>query len=242
LGEGLPAEAHGEAIAAALAEGVRALRAGRADDAVPLLVRVCDDEALAAAEDLRDVRARALSLCAEALLLAGRAPEALRRAGAALAAARRLGDIEGVQEIEQLQQRIAAAAPGSPGEGEAAPRLSERERASLRAAGVDAVDELYAGAPAELRGDWLLRRATVAAEDDQVQLAVSAAERALAEGAEVVRIAVLARLLLARLEPDRAPHLLQEAVDVARDAGAHTLVAAVARAAALAGQALDSER
>jgi hypothetical protein len=233
-----PTTPHTEAIAAALTEGVRALRAGRAAEAVPLLLRVCDDPELAAAADLRDVRARALSLCAEALFLAGRGAEALGRAGAALAAARRLGDIEGIQEIEQLQLRIAAAAPSE----DPAPRPSERERETLRRSGLDGVDQLYAGAPPELRADWLLRRATVAAEDRDADLAIAAAERALAEGAAVPRVGVLARTLLARLAPDRAPLLLQQALDSARDAGEHTLVGAVVRAAALAGIALDGER
>ena len=226
---------HTAAVASALADGVRALREGRPADAVPLLVRVADDRALAASPELRDVRARALSLCAEALLLAGRTGEAVLRAQAAVVAARAAGDVDGVDQVERLQQRIARAAPAE----DPAPRLTDRERTTLRAAPLEGVDAVYGGAPAELRADWLLRRATVAVEDGDLALGEAAVGRALVEGRDLPRVVVLGALLLARIRPGDAGALLQSALDAARSAQAHTLVGAVVREAGLAGVELD---
>jgi hypothetical protein len=99
-----------ESLASRLADGLRLLREGKAAEAAAELEVVCRDPDLAGATDLRDVRARALSLLAQALWKSGRAPESLPYLEAALRLARALGDIEGTQEIEALRQQIRDAA------------------------------------------------------------------------------------------------------------------------------------
>ena len=55
-------------LASLLLEGLAALRAGKPEVAVAALQAVCDDEDLAEAAERADVRARAHSLLAQALL------------------------------------------------------------------------------------------------------------------------------------------------------------------------------
>ncbi|MEZ4241285.1 MAG: hypothetical protein R3F59_35035 [Myxococcota bacterium] len=226
---------HADALGRALAEGIEALRRGQHRQAATALAAVCDDRAFARAADLADVRARALSLCAEALLGAGQPQQAMARAQSALVLARRLGDTLGVQDIEQLQQRIARAAPGPRAGGGGA------ADASLLEVPADEVDRKLAGAPPELRADWLQRWAAAAASAGRTRDAAAALDRALHEATEVLRVQVLARIALAALRPADAGALLQRALDLARDADQHTLVGAVARAAAQAGVAIDGE-
>jgi tetratricopeptide (TPR) repeat protein len=203
--------------------GLAALRAGKPADAVAPLLEVADDRELAAAEDLADVRARALSLCAQALLLAGRPGEALPRAEAALALARRIGDPEGTADVEQLVGQIRAARPS------AAPPNPLRHAPSA------SVDEIEArvrdpGARAEL----LLRSATAELDAGRLDEGAVRATRALDAAPDLPRIGVLARLALARARPDEAAALLREAAEVARDAHEPTLLGLVSRAAELA--------
>lgn len=214
-------------LAASLAQGVRALREGRFDEAVAALGAVCDDAAFRAAADLVDIRARALSLYAEALWLSGRAEEALPRADAALIAARRAGDIEGVDQVERLRERIRGALKKAP------ITLGAPERREL-----DAIEAAYAPGPE--RAEVLLRRASTALLDGDAAIAVAAALRAREVTPGVPRVAVLTALVVARAAPDRASEELLAALEAARAGSDPTLVGAVLREAALAGIALEN--
>ena len=99
-----------DTLAARLALGLRLLREGKAAEAAAELEVVCRDPDLAGAPDLRDVRARAMSLYAQALWKSGHSAEALPYLEAGLRLARALGDVEGTQEIEALRQQIRDAA------------------------------------------------------------------------------------------------------------------------------------
>lgn len=99
-----------EPIAGRLAAGVRLLREGRAAEAAAALEIVCRDPELAAAQDMRDIRARSFSLYAQALWKSGRPADALPYLEAALRLTRALGDVEGTQEVEALRQEIRDAA------------------------------------------------------------------------------------------------------------------------------------
>jgi tetratricopeptide (TPR) repeat protein len=202
-------------LGARLAEGLAHLRAGRPADAVPALTEVA--EGLRRARDLRDVRARALSLLAQALMQSGRPAEGLPAADAALRLAHELQDAEGVAEIGALRTQLQEAATRAPGR---APARPPGEREGLLH---DAGRALDAGRPEE---------------------AVASAARALAlaEDAGDVRVAVLARLLLARARPETAPAELEAARALADENDDFTLVGAVARTAALLGVRLAPER
>ena len=99
-----------ETLAARLATGLKLLREGRAAEAATELEVVALDPDLAASDELRDVRARALSLHAQALAHSGRASEALPFLEGALRLARVVGDVEGVHEVEKLRDDIRLAA------------------------------------------------------------------------------------------------------------------------------------
>jgi hypothetical protein len=112
-------------VAARLATGLRLLREGRAAEAAVEHEVVCLDPGLAAATDLRDIRARALSLHAQALWRSGRPADALPFLEGALRLARVLGDVEGVHEVEALRDEVRRAAglqpPPDPASGRGAP-------------------------------------------------------------------------------------------------------------------------
>lgn len=210
-------------IARRVTEGVSALREGRAAEAADLL-EVCMDAEWVAATDTADLRCRALSLSAQALWQAGRADAALRRIDAALALARALGDLEGLNEIGELQARIQASARPPP--------------ASARS--------WAAGAEAELQA------ATAALEREDFTSAGELAARAVAAAGRYdpatgtlprdVRVAVLARVLAVRADPSRGAAWLHEAAEIARDAEQATLLGAVARAAGSLGVDLGTLR
>ncbi|MEQ1506010.1 MAG: hypothetical protein ABMB14_27510 [Myxococcota bacterium] len=220
-----------ESLAAMLADGVRALRAGRPHDAAAKLVAVCDDREFATATDLRDIRARASSLCAQALLDAGRPAEALPRAEVALGLARSLGDTEGVADVEQLRDKIRAAID--------ARAVIPPDTAQLAARSVEDIERRHVDP--EQRAEWLVRKANAEIEAGRPGDAVAVAERAVSAAPGSVRVAVLARMTVARAAPERAATELQAALDLARDADAFTLVGAVVKAAELAGVPLDAE-
>jgi tetratricopeptide (TPR) repeat protein len=219
-------------LASALRDGVSALRQGRAEQAATLLASVCDHPAFVAAAELLDIRTRALSLCAEALLLSGRPAEALPRAETALQLVRQLGDLEGADEIERLRVRVQRALPGPAAMGGDSGLLAQ----SLEEL------ELSARRPID-RAELLVRKATVELEAGHPALAVAAAERALLAAPQSPRTSVLARLTLARVQPERALQLLREAAEIGREAEDINLVGWVARSAELLGldlRALDA--
>jgi tetratricopeptide (TPR) repeat protein len=197
-----------------LAEGLAALKAGRPADAIGALSEVC--AGLRDAPELRDVRARALSLLAQALLGVGRPSEALAPADAALRLARELHDTEGVAEIEAIRGELVEAAVRAAARPPARPLTVEREA--------------------------LLHEAGVAVEAGRIEEAIGCATRALTLAREVgdVRVEVLARLVLARATPAHAAQELIVAHSLADERDEFTLVGVVARTATLLGVRLPS--
>jgi tetratricopeptide (TPR) repeat protein len=220
-------------VAAAVREGVAALRRGNPADAIPLLRRAAEDPDLAAAEDLADLRARVLSLLAQAYLDAGQASEAETWVRQALRLAKRIGDEAGLVEIRALQSRVLAAAMDQHR------RLEERrEQARIAAPPLDRM--LVGVIEPHARAAVYIQKANAEIEVDRPGDAVALATEAvrLADGAGAVRERVLARLTLARADGARAAALLPEAWKIASDADEINLVGAVAKAAELAGVAL----
>jgi hypothetical protein len=206
--------------------GVEAMRAGRPADAVDALAEVCADHALADATDLDDVRARALSLYGQALVLTGRADEALTPIEAALQLAYRAGDTEGVHEIEALREQARKARVG------AAARPPSASADAIEASGLDPVT----------RADLLLQKASAEIDAGRAEVAADLARRALVLAPRAPRVAVLARVCLARCAPGEEAALLEEAAEIARDADEHTLLGLIARAAEAAGVVLENQR
>lgn len=215
-----------EALADRLTAGLAALRAGRAAEAAQALAEVCDDPALAAADDLRDVRARALSLCGQALIATGAPDAALRRLEAALALAHELGDPEGIQQIGALRESATKALAGRQG------RPPSASVAEIEARVAEPI----------ARAELLIRKAAGELDAGRVEAAVALADRAAGLAPGAPRPSVLARLVLARARPAEAAEHLTAAAAIARRADEFTLVTAVARAAEDAGVSLGGTR
>lgn len=206
------------------------LASGRALDADVLLERV--DRALATESELSDVRARVLSLRAQAALEAGRPADARLHAGEALRLLRAAQDGEGLAAVRELDARAAAELDKV--------RRSELARGKLAEIASIPVDDLLARTPDPLaRADALIRHAGAlhAQRDvravDSASLAVIEADRAGA-----VREQVLARLALVECNPAGAREPLLQALAIADRADETTLIGLIARAAELAGVAL----
>lgn len=227
-------EGHTEALARTLTRGVSELRSGRPDVAEPLLAEVCADSALAEADDLRDVRARALSLWADALLRLGRAERASAPIDEAMHLLRQLGDGAGLDEVRSLRTRLLQAR-----EAEAAQERHRRSAANLRELSLEALRDRFGDRPLAL-ADALIKKANAEAEAGDAQVGLVAVREALqlAQAADSLREWVFARVSLARLEPDQAPEHLEAAWSRAERAGEFNLVSAVARAAEAQGVAL----
>lgn len=221
-------------LAQRLAQGVEALRQGAFARAAELLCEVCDDPSFIAAGDLMDIRSRASSLCAEALLLAGRPSQASPRADAALALARSLGDIEGINEIENLQNRIRTA------------NITQQTKTSAGSSQTRTISPpspKVAPQPHDLaQAEHLLEQSSAQIESGQIDGARQAAERALVLADGHPRVAVLGRLLVARAAPAHATVLLSEAAEIAREASEPTLLGLVIRTAQLLGVDVDAAR
>ena len=219
-----------ELLAGLLLDGLRALKAGRAADALGPLEQVCGDHELARAADLADVRARACSLLAQALLATGRASEALPRAEEALELARRLGDPDGLRQIESLSSEIREALRNEE-------RVQDRRIRAERLAAIPLHEvEARVRDPLALI-EVLVRKANAEADSGRTAQALTIAERALVDALTVddVRLEVMARLSVARAAPDRAQHELERAHARASEAREFNLVTAVARAAVAHG-------
>ena len=218
-------------LARQLLLGVEHLRAGRMVEACTALTSVTADADLAAADDLRDVRARALTLLSDAQLQTG----ALEAATASLEEAERLvralEDPTGLAEIHELSARVRSA-------HEARRQAQQRQVSATRLREM-AVEDLRArleGQPERLT-DALIKKANAHADasDDDIAVTLSRQALSLARNQRSVRLEVLARLSLARADPVQAPEQLHAAWRAADRAGEPTLVTTVARAATAQG-------
>lgn len=223
-------------MASHLRRGIEHLRKGEAKKAISALTTVVDDDAFAAAENLTDIRGRATSLLAQALLSDGQFEQAHRRAADALELTHSVDDSSGAAEIVDLLAQISAAEQN---------RAEERKRArtSLRLAQTDVADlrRLYARDRQSL-AEVLLKKANAELEAGRSQVASELAHEVLTQAVlqDWRRQEVLARLSIARVNPIEAETQLNAAwVRAERDSD-HTLISTVARAAALAGVALPS--
>jgi hypothetical protein len=233
----LPAsDAHTERIATELRLGVESLQRGDPAAAVAHLLIVVDDETLGAAEDLRDILARATSLLAQALFERGDLELAVARADSALTLCRTLEDEAGAHEVHALLKQIATARDDRVAD-------TRREQSTIRLAQTDVTEirRLYAAKPRALT-DVLLKKCNADFETGDVGAAEDLAREILTRAVleNWLREEVLARLSIARAVPEEADLQLNAAWKRAERVGDHTLVSAVARAAELAEVTLPS--
>lgn len=222
-------------LARRLLDGVEALRAERFDAARDALLEVAGAPELAAAADLVDVRARATTLLAQAMLGAGDLDGALPWLDAAERLLGGLGDRDGLAHVRALRRRRDDALADRARKAQAAERL-----ARLAATPLEAL-RARAPSPAALL-DLLVQKANAEVEAHRPEDAAAIAREALdlAVGLDSVRGEVLARLSLARAEPSSAAEQLEAAWRRAERADEFNLVGAVARAAELAGVELPA--
>jgi hypothetical protein len=217
-------------LAERLAQGVSALREGRPADAATRLREVVDHPDFRAAPDLLDLRARAASLLAQALLATDEVGPADRYAREALEAVEELGDSEGIAQIHALRQEIM---------GRALALRNERERHARRARlRTVSIEELLGSTvdPCERVG-LLIERASAASEAGDDTEARELAERAtaMADREATVKEQVLSRLLVAQVMADKRLDALRSAYRLALAANEPGLITGIAQTAAQVG-------
>lgn len=218
-------------LAGRLLDGRDHLRALRFHEAVEAITEVVDDPEFAVATDLRDVRLRATTMLAQALLGAGfldRADARLDRVEAELEGTPEAA--EGLPEVRDLRSRVAEARADRQKQSAIADRL-----ARLADVPVEILRTRTADPSARL--ELLIQKANAEVEAGRPDQAVQIGEEALLLARELasVRGEVLARMSLARAAPSRAHEELNLAWSCAERANEFNLVGAVARAADLAG-------
>lgn len=226
---------HEQLIADALLAGVHALQAGQPRKARALLEVVADDPVLAKATDLRDVRARACSLLAQACLNDEDATAADRWAMEAMRLLRAEDDPVGLAAVRSLHVDIRSGLDAAQRR-----RLAADQEAKLATI---SVDELLADAPTpQLRADRLVKKAQAELTAGRADEAAVVARLALQEAIEhdLIRERTLARTTLARADASVAPSALHDAW---ADASAHdefNLVGIIARTAERLGVTLPT--
>lgn len=209
------------------------MRRGDWNRALLHLRPVATDEALAAADDLDDVRGRTLTLLAQALL--------------------ENGDPGDHDEVERHLVQATALVPDADGVvAELRERLDDARRKALEAAANDARTQRLAAADI---GPWLERladpdrRCDLLTQKAAAELAVGRsepaaryAEQALALAPEAqLRAQVMAHLVMARTHPGAAEDHLATALRLADAASEFTLVGTIARTAELLGLPLPEQ-
>ncbi len=209
-------------------EGVTALQEHRWEDALRTLEPVAHDADLREADDLQDIRARVLSLLAQAQLEAGHLTNADSTCREALRVLRRAGDKAGVAEVRGLQDRVVAALAES---AEASRR--QAEQAEVAAAPIEAY-LAEARTPVE-RAERLVKKATACADVGDRAQGLPLAEEALAVAQEAGTVAweVFAQVAVARLAPDRAQEHLHAAAALAERSAEFNLVSVIVEACRL---------
>ncbi|MCB9669981.1 MAG: hypothetical protein H6734_10955 [Alphaproteobacteria bacterium] len=215
-----------ERVAGLLVEAVRVLPTEPAA-AARMLEEVCG--ALTDQPDLQDVAGRAFSLLAQAHLAHGAIGDSERAVRSALRILRGLNDGEGLAEVRNLQERIAAER-----DREKREVLARAQAAPLAAT---TLQDLEARAGSDLAlADILIKHAGALRLHGRPDEARESARRAVdaADRAEATRERVLARITLAEVDRASASEALVQAHAIADDASETNLIGLVARAAALA--------
>jgi len=217
-----------EELAQHLLQGAEELNKGHPAEATTLLKVVATDPGLQDARDLADVRARACSLYAQALLGVDEIEEAEVWIREALRITRQEGDMDGLRVLRTLHADILKRKQDR--------QTQEDERARSVALAEVSVQEIVADArsPHEL-AQRLVERAAAAVEVQRFEEGHTIALQALdiATEHQMTRERVLAHLILARVEPDNAQDILVTALEVARQAHEVQLITLIAKSAQL---------
>ncbi|MCO4744179.1 MAG: hypothetical protein KC912_05285 [Proteobacteria bacterium] len=220
-------------LASELARGVEALRSGEAADAATILQAVVDDEGFRAHPELQDVRARACSLLAQALLSTDQVGPADRYAREALDALENAPDDTGRAQIDELRREIM---------GRALTLRKEREQRSRRSRlrQIPVPELLAAAKDDDERTRLLIERATAESEAGDEAAAIRLADRArnLADKSCGLKEQVLSRLLVAQVDARQRVPALQSAYQLALAADEKGLITGIARTAEQVGTPL----
>ena len=217
-----------EALARRLLLGATQLKEGKPAAAAQSLAAVAKDPDLKSAPDLSDVRARACSLYAQALLQTQAYPEATTWVREALRITRSLEDEQGLKLLHGLQAEILQE------RDRAVKDADEKEKTTALSRIPIATIREEARSPFEL-AQKLVLRSQASVETGRLDEAFSIAHEALLLSDELgmTKERVLARLILARTHPDEAPKHIEEALTLARDADETQLITLIGKTATL---------
>lgn len=217
-----------ERLAQRLLVGIEHLRNQRPAAAVAPLREVV--EGLAEAADLVDVRARALSLLAQAYLETDRADLAKPPIDEALSIA---PPSEDRSVLEELASRIRARVTVDDQAKVHSARLANLTVAEIEARSRDP----------RTRTEVLVRKANAETDVGRPDAARAIAERAIVDAMTLddVKLEVLARLSLARAVPDLAAREIERSLRAADRLGDTTLITAVVKAAESHGVEVPKE-
>ena len=213
-------------LADTLAKGVQAVRDGRFSDGIPLLKTVVEDPEFRAHPELQDLRARACSLLAQALLATEDPGPADRFARQAVDILEEAGDTVGLAEVEGLRREILACAVENR-------RVADQRarRARLREVPIDEL--VSAASDSAEAARMLMERSMAEHEAGESSAAIGLANRArnLADDHGSVKEQVLTRLLVAQVDSHQRVAALRSAYHLALTADQTGLIAGVARTA-----------
>ncbi len=226
-----------EYLANRLLEGLEQLRDGACERAAEAFAEVHSAPEIMAASHMTDIRIRALTLHAQAVLETGGIELAQTSVLEAMRLARLEGDTVGLSQARALQKRVLE-------------RRDERSRNAIAASQAKRIAEAplsdirkrLAPHPQQLC-DALIKKSNALLDlgqhDEAYPLATEALQTALPHG--WLREEVLARLSIARARPSEAPEQLYLAWRRSERASDFTMVGTVARAADLQGVSLPTQ-
>lgn len=209
-----------------LAQGVQAVRNGRFAEGAALLRTVVEEPSFIEHPELQDLRARACSLLAQALLATDELGPADRFARQAVEILEELEDKQGLAEVEALRRDILSSAVEQR-------RVADQRARRARLLAVP-IDELIADAADDAEASrMLMERATAEHDAGNSSAAAVLANRArnLADESGSVKEQVLTRLLVAQVDAEQRLAALRGAYHIALAADQTALIGGVARTA-----------
>ena len=210
-------------LAQSLQKAIKFLREGNAKDAIEALEYVLHNDEFAQAEDLVDIRARTLSLYAQALLDENRFADSRKAAELAMELVKGLDDTTGEKQIRQLLRDISAKHLG-------ALKMAGHIRRQ-KSAPQKTIQSLVEQAGTESGLSEMISQAALKLRIGRREDAQKLAEHILTLDGVTEKDRVIALLLLTHTNPSACDEYLEKAWAIADEANDFNLLQAIAKTA-----------